>query len=126
MRTRGQVVVRLLLAAFVGVQGMATAWAAKPNTVPEVPLVVTVEGFASDGSPCRICGDGLGDYVDGESGVSARLDQYGSLIINFDATASAGVLNLQFDYSDPLDPLDTLAPPAPVSSYISTRLRKIH
>jgi len=47
--------------------------------------VVTVEPNLSDLSPSAITGDGMGEYVDGEYGVEANLDQWGNLIIAFSA-----------------------------------------
>jgi hypothetical protein len=61
----------------------------KPGTHPPVPLIVTVHDEFSTGVPCGLCGDGIvtsasgTDYVDGEAGVKAAIDQYGNLIIDF-------------------------------------------
>jgi hypothetical protein len=49
-----------------------------------VPLRVTVEPNLSDNvTPSKITSDGMGDYVDGQDGVEANLDQWGNLIIDF-------------------------------------------
>jgi hypothetical protein len=63
----------------------------KPNTYTPVPLVVTMNACSALLS--EICGDDfahdpLGDttYTDGQDGVSATIDQYGNVIINFQTT----------------------------------------
>lgn len=100
------------------------ASAAKPTphpTYPPVPLVVTVEDFDSDGTACRICDDGLGAYVNGFQGVTAVIDAYGNVIINFNATETPVVRKLQFDHSQPVNPANTFRPPAALNSYLSTQ-----
>lgn len=47
----------------------------------------------------RVESDGMGDYVDGQQGVSARLDRYGNLIVNFQADLKTGRRQVHFDYS---------------------------
>jgi hypothetical protein len=53
----------------------------------------------ADTEDYRIKSDLAGDYVDGEQGVSARLDRYGDLIVNFQADPRAGRRQVSFDYS---------------------------
>src|SRR4030095_1475492 len=43
----------------------------KAGTSAVVPLRVTIEPTDSNNIACKICGDGLGEYVDGIDGVSA-------------------------------------------------------
>jgi hypothetical protein len=64
-----------------------------------VPLIVTVHDTATDGSDCGICSDRLGDYVDGEDGVKAVIDQYGNLIIDFQTGRTQG-RGLEFRKAD--------------------------
>jgi hypothetical protein len=47
----------------------------------------------------RVESDGMGEYVDGVDGVSARLDRYGDLIVNFQADPRTGRRRVHFDYS---------------------------
>ena len=114
MRTR--LVAPLVFSLFLAVVGFAGK---RPNTYPAVPLVVTAQAVDSDSSPCKICGDGLGQYIDGVDGVGASIDQYGNLIINFD-TAQTPFRKLNFDYSNPVDPSNAFRPPASLNSYLST------
>lgn len=51
---------------------------AKPGTVPEVYLKVTVRDAAGD----KVKSDGGGDYIHGSQNVSARFDQYGNFLFN--------------------------------------------
>jgi len=95
------------------------ALAAKTQTYTPVPLVVTVEAADSNNVACKICSDGLGDYSDGVDGVSANIDQYGNLIINFD-DAQTPFRKLDFDYSNPVNPSNAFRPPASQNSYLST------
>ena len=60
----------------------------KSGTYTPVPLIVTVEPSDSADNPCAICADGAGDYVDGQQGVKATIDQWGNIIIDFQTTRS--------------------------------------
>jgi|SRR5215813_6566484 len=73
--------------------------------VPAVPLRVTVEAADSSATACRICSDGLGDYVDGVDGVTASFTKNGYLSVGFQTNATLRTVN--FDYSFPGNP----APP---------------
>jgi hypothetical protein len=86
-----------------------------------VPLVVTVYDLDSDGVPCGICSDGQGGYSDGVDGVSANIDQYGDIIINFQTT-KAKIRGLHYDYSQALggQPAGWTAPPDGPNNYFST------
>lgn len=117
--TRGMRGVLTALGLLATSAGLGRAWAAKPNTYPVVPLVVTVAASDSAGNACRICDDGAGAYTDGIDGVAASLDQYGNLIIDFNATATPLARRLQFDYSEPADE-STFVPPVAQNSYMST------
>lgn len=91
----------------------------KPGTYPPVPLIVTIDPLNDpSGNPqCGICGDGLGDYVDGQDGVKATIDQYGNIIIDFQTTRTK-IRGLQYHY-----PVGSTAPPGDGSQshhYIST------
>ena len=110
-----------VLLAGAGAHFQRDAAAAKPGTPPVVGLNVTVEATDSAGNPCRICSDGLGTYVNGANGVSARLDSYGNLIIDFAAGNGAPVRKLSFDYSTPVEPGNVPSIPPPYDSYMSTR-----
>src|SRR6476646_929411 len=77
-------------------------WAAKPGTTPPVALTVTVHDTDSTGTLCQICSDGGGAYVDGTDGVSANIDQYGNIIINFQ-TGRNPLRKLHYEYSGALD-----------------------
>src|SRR5262245_23797004 len=72
------------------------------NTSAVVALRVTVEPADSTATPCRICSDGLGEYVDGVDGVSANFTKYGWLSVVFQDTAALRTVN--FDYSFPGNP----------------------
>lgn len=104
----------------------ATGEAQKSKTAGEIRLAVTVD----DDSALRIQSDGGGVYIDGQVGVSARIDQYGNLIIDFGAPRKGTGRGVSFDYSCPFDSTDQLPacgpeladPPSGVHtrSYIST------
>jgi hypothetical protein len=87
----------------------------KPGTYPPVPLKVTVQAVDSSFNPCAICSDGGGDYIDGQEGVKATIDQYGDIIIDFQTTRTK-IRGLQYHY-----PATTPVPPADGShDYLST------
>lgn len=81
----------------------------------------------------RIESDGFGEYVDGGQGVSARLDRYGNLIVNFQVDPRTGQRRVQFDYSCPASGASVtcgLVPAEPPSglqdrAYISTVCREV-
>ncbi|MEO7135419.1 MAG: hypothetical protein ABI024_14495 [Vicinamibacterales bacterium] len=80
-----------------------------------MPLIVTVDSL---GGSCGICGDGFygsGDYIDGQEGVKATIDQWGDIIIDFQTTQTK-IRRLQYHY-----PPTTPVPPADGShDYFST------
>ena len=85
----------------------------KPGTSNGVPLRVTIEKFDSSSTACKICSDGLGEYIDGVDGVSASFTKYGWLSIAFQDRATIRTVN--FDYSflgnpDPPPALPVVAP----------------
>ena len=72
----------------------------KPGTYSPVPLIVTVDSL---GGSCAICGDapdGSGVYTDGQDGVKATIDQYGSIIIDFQTTRTK-IRGLKYHYPGP-------------------------
>ena len=72
----------------------------KPGTYSPVPLTVTVDSL---GGYCAICGDapdGSGVYIDGQDGVKATIDQYGSIIIDFQTTRTK-IRGLKYHYPGP-------------------------
>jgi hypothetical protein len=76
-----------------------------------IPIAVTVDDAGTAG-PSRIRSDGLGEYVDGQQGMQAVIDQFGNLQIspnNGQATTPAQ-RSLVFDFSVPADPLNTYRP----------------
>lgn len=87
----------------------------KPGTYAPVPLIVTVDPL---GGSCAICGDavdGSGVYVDGQDGVKATIDQYGSIIIDFQTTRTK-IRGLKYRY-----PATSAVPPGDGSHhYFST------
>jgi hypothetical protein len=103
---------------------LVCALAQKPKTYPTVPLIVSfrdagaVNCDATIDPRCadRIRSDGNGAYTHGSQGVSAVIDQYGYLNINFQTTDTP-VRQVYFDYSvpflPPLDPAAAHTPPAP-------------
>lgn len=106
---------------------LASLWvagtlAAKPRTAPPVPLIVHVDagvaGISGDGV---IAEGGATRYEDGVDGVTASLDQYGNLIVNFQVVRSAPIRKLHYDYGLPLDAQDPLPPADPPNNYISTQ-----
>jgi hypothetical protein len=89
-----------LLALFVSlvVAGGSPTHAQKAKG--ELRLSVTIADRA-DGD-YRIESDTAGPYRDGVAGVSASLDQYGNLIVNFDQPRRGAGRLVAFDYSCPL------------------------
>ncbi len=81
----------------------------KPGTHTPVPLRVTVDSVDSMGHLYGISADGAGDYVDGEKGVKATIDQYGNLIIDFQTTrTNMRWLHYQYPEGTPIPPGDGL------------------
>ncbi|HJX92217.1 MAG TPA: hypothetical protein VJ372_17070 [Pyrinomonadaceae bacterium] len=78
----------------------------KPGTSNVVPLRVTIEPTDSSSTACKICSDGLGEYIDGVDGVSASFTKSGWLSVAFQDRATIRTVN--FDYSLPSNP-----PPPP-------------
>jgi hypothetical protein len=82
-----------LFAVAVGLAGLATVVGAggkpKPSGAVPVPLEVTIDPIgecdqqAGGTAICPDPGDSGSPYVNGQEGVSAQIDQYGSLIIDF-------------------------------------------
>ena len=88
---------RTIMVAWLAFVAAIPVAAQKTPTAPEVPLAVTVSDRTST-EDYRIESDGLGAYVDAQNGVSARLDQYGNLIVNFQS-GRRGTRRVSFDYS---------------------------
>ena len=79
----------------------------KPGTYTPVPLRVTVHSVDSAGHQCAICPDGAGDYIDGQKGVKATIDQYGNVIIDFQTTrTNMRWLHYQYPAGTPIPPGD--------------------
>jgi hypothetical protein len=100
----------------------------KPGTHTPVPLVVTMNA-CDVVEPAEICGDdfelddsGNTTYTDGQHGVRASIDQYGSVIIDFQTTR-AKIRGLVYKYGDGSIP----APPGGGSNhYLSTIGGNLH
>lgn len=71
--------------------------AQKGSASSEMRLRVSIADRSST-EDYRVESDGMGEYVDGVAGVSARLDRYGNLIVNFQADRT-GRRQVHFDYS---------------------------
>lgn len=111
---RVALVVSVLSVSLLAVQPMARQGGKKKpgggGGQTPVALSVTIENTDSDINACDICSDGLGDYVDGQDGVSAQFDEWGNLIVSFGQRQ----VNFMFDNVD-------LPSGSHVSSYIATR-----
>jgi hypothetical protein len=73
--------------------------AQRPGTSETVSLKVSFEAAMSDATECAVCGDGLGEYVDGADGVSAYLSRYGHLQFYFHG-GDASLRRVLFNYSE--------------------------
>ena len=96
MRKVGFVVVVVSIFAFGSLPSGAPQ---KPGTYTPVPLVVTMNGCDPD-TAAEICGDAYdaeATYTDGQDGVSATIDQWGNVIINFQTTR-AKIRGLVYKY----------------------------
>jgi hypothetical protein len=121
MRRVGFVVVVVSIFAFGSLPSGAGQ---KPNTYTPVPLVVTMNACGGPLVP-EICGDG-GDpdvdgnttYTDGQDGVTANIDQYGNVIINFQTTR-AKMRALVYKYGSV-----TPAPPGGGSNHYFSTIRQ--
>ena len=69
----------------------------KPGTSTPVSLEVHIESTDSLFTPCAICSDGLGPYVDGQSGVTARFGKYGDLVVDFQSSAAIRTVNFTYN-----------------------------
>lgn len=95
-----------LLFLVLSVLAFGSVPSAKPGSYTPVPLIVTVNG-CNPLTVSEICGDnGENDavYIDGDQGVRANLDQYGSLIIDFQTTR-AKIRGLVYKYDDASMPI---------------------
>jgi hypothetical protein len=72
-------------------------------------LGITVQDSDSFGAAYRIQSDGLGEYVHGVQTVTAEIDASGNLQFG-PALSSALARRLRFDFSAPVDPLDSYRP----------------
>ena len=72
-------------------------------------LGVIVQDASSLGDAYRIQSDGLGEYVNGEQTVTAEIDAFGNLQFG-PALSSALARRLRFNFSAPVDPLNTYRP----------------
>jgi hypothetical protein len=95
----------------------------KPKLTP-VPLVVTLQPTDSASTPMQTTSDGAGDYAHGVDGVSAVINEFGGITIDFQPTA-ASTRRVQFDYSTPVagtGPSGTpVAPPPGTPTYSGLR-----
>jgi hypothetical protein len=110
--------------------------AQKGSVTSDVRLRVSIADRSATPPPdYRVESDGMGDYVDGVDGVSARLDRYGNLLVNFQTDSRTVRRSVFFDYSCAAD-LATSAitcgnspaePPTGFqgSAYISTVCREV-
>lgn len=71
----------------------------RPGASQTVSLRLSFETAMSDATPCAVCGDGFGEYVDGVDGISASLSRYGHLAFYFQGGA-AGPRRVLFSYLD--------------------------
>ena len=90
-----------VLVAGIGLTLAGTTTIVAQKAKGEVRLAVTIAD-RTDGN-YRIESDGAGPYQDGLSGVSAVLDQYGNLIVNFDQPRRGSGRLVAFDYSCPVN-----------------------
>lgn len=71
----------------------ALTFGAKPTSYPVIPLKLTVNATQQfdplTGTATIVSSDGNGQYVDGQDGVCASLDDYGNLIIHFNCKSSS-------------------------------------
>jgi hypothetical protein len=91
---------------------------------PPIPIAVTVDDAGPVG-PYSVRSDGLGDYVDGQAGMLAIIDQFGNLQItpqNGNGTTPAQ-RSLVFDFSQPASPSNTYHPD--VSGQINFKILSI-
>ena len=94
----------MLAKAGIGVLALLTmvspVTAQKGGGTSDVRLrVLIADRSATPPADYRVESDGMGEYVDGVDGVSARLDRYGNLIVNFQADPRTGRRRVHFDYS---------------------------
>ena len=108
MRKSGLLCVALSMVAFGSDPSGAPA---KPGPYTAVPLNVTVNA-CDPPTASEICGDGFEldadgntTYSDGQDGVSARIDVYGNIIIDFQTTR-AKIRGLVYKYGPAPAPPD--------------------
>src|SRR4030095_2708571 len=90
-----------------------------PQGAPQsVSLKVSFEPAMSDATPCAVCGDGTGDYVDGVDGVTAYFSRYGHLQFYFhggNTSPRRVLINYSDFYPSPNHP--AVVPPPPIGSH---------
>ena len=92
-------VLTVVFALFLVTAMSLSAPVGKASAPQPVPLRVTFEPAMSDATPCAVCGDGLGDYVDGVDGVIAGFSRYGYFAFYFRGGDASG-RSVLFDYSE--------------------------
>jgi hypothetical protein len=111
---RVALVVCALVLSLLATQPMARQGKKKPGggtgSQTPVSLSVTIENTDSDNNACDICSDSADPYVDGQEGVSAQLDEWGNLIVDF------GLRQVDFTFDN-----EALPSGLHVNSYIATR-----
>lgn len=94
--------------------------AQRSGTSETVLLRVSFEPAMSDTTACAVCGDGLGEYIDGVDGVSASFSRYGHLGFHFrggDASPRRVLFNYSDSYPSPNHPAVVPPPPSSAHSY---------
>jgi hypothetical protein len=75
-----------------------------------IPIAVTIDDVGPAG-PSRIRSDGLDEYVDGQQGMQAIIDQFGNLQITpQNGGTTPADRSVVFDFTVPADPLNTYRP----------------
>ena len=91
----------------------------RPGSVVETALALTVDDAGPLGA-YRITSDGLGEYVDGLQGVTAKIDGSGNLLISGGVPRTSTTppeRTFMFDFSAPVDPLNTYRPDLPEMNF---------
>lgn len=95
----------------LGFTAVDTCGQKRGTSLPQVNLKMTISNFDSLGNLNYITNDGLGEYVDGLQGVTARLDTSGFLEFNTAPIGTSPVLrSMLIDWNHPVDPNNLYRP----------------
>src|SRR5215467_3438711 len=109
-------VLAVCLTALLAASGQG-AYSQGGGRATSVSLRLTFESTMSDGTPCAVLGDGLGEYVDGTDGVTAYFSRAGNLQSGGGTSSRSVTVNYSEFYPSPNHPASVPPPPSGPHSF---------